>query len=283
MQTVGEATSPLATTQWLADNLGAPDLKVVDASWHMPASGRDAAAEFAEAHIPGAVFFDIDAIADTSRDLPHMLADPETFAGMVGALGISETDRVVVYDTVGVFSAPRAWWNFRIMGVAQTVVLNGGLPKWRAEARPLEAGAGAPTAARFEPSPILGAAVSATDILAGLGRNDAPQIVDVRSARRFDAEIDEPRPGLRRGHIPGSVNLPFAELIADGGLKDVPALTRAIAAAGIDPEKPVITTCGSGVTAPILNLALAAAGYDQMRVYDGSWAEWGKDRTLPVA
>jgi len=280
---MGDAASPLVTTRWLADELGAADLKVVDATWHMPASGRDAAAEFAEAHIPGAVFFGIDAIADTSRDLPHMLASPEIFAEMVGALGISETDRVVVYDTVGVFSAARAWWNFSIMGAAQSFVLNGGLPKWRAEGRPLEAGARAPAPARFDASPLVGAAVSATDIRAGLGRPDAPQIVDVRSAERFNAEVDEPRPGLRRGHIPGSVNLPFPDLLDGGEFKDVAALTRLMAAAGIDPDKPVITTCGSGVTAPILNLALGVAGHEQMRVYDGSWAEWGADEKLPIA
>lgn len=280
---MGAALSPLVTTQWLADELGAADLKLVDASWHMPASGRDAAAEFIEAHIPGAVFFDIDAIADNGRDLPHMLASPDLFAERVGALGIRETDRIVVYDTLGLYSAARVWWNFRVMGAAQSFVLGGGLPKWRAEGRSLESGASAPSPARFSPSPMLGAAVSATDILAGLARNDAPRIVDVRAADRFNAEVDEPRPGLRRGHIPGSVNLPFTDLVDGGELRDTETLTRLFAAAGFDPQQPVITSCGSGVTAPILNLALAAAGYDQMRVYDGSWAEWGADEALPIA
>jgi len=274
--------SPLVSTDWLAAHLGAPDLRVVDASWHMPATGRDAAAEFAAAHVPGAVFYDIDAIADTTIELPHVAADAELFAEMVGALGIAETDRIVVYDTVGLFSAARAWWNLRVMGARNTFVLSGGLPKWQAEGRPVEAGAPTPRPAVFRARLRAGAIVRAEDILAGLKRGDGPQIVDVRAANRFNAEVDEPRPGLRRGRIPGSRNLPFGQLIENGTLAAAADLVAKFRAAGIDPARPVVSSCGSGVTAPILNLALAATGHEQMGVYDGSWAEWGADHNLPL-
>lgn len=279
---MSEMPSPLVSTDWLAETLEAPDLSVVDASWHMPATGRDAAAEFAAAHIPGAVFYDIDAIADTSVDLPHMAAAAEHFAEMVGALGISDTDRIVVYDTVGLFSVARAWWNLRAMGARSVSVLAGGLPKWRAESRPIETGETSPASRAFAPHPHPGAIVAASDIVERLDAPDRPQIVDVRAAPRFNAEVDEPRPGLRRGRIPGSFNLPFTELVADGTLRDSESLERAFIEAGIDPARPVVSSCGSGVTAPILNLALAAIGHDQLAVYDGSWAEWGADARLPL-
>jgi thiosulfate/3-mercaptopyruvate sulfurtransferase len=279
---MSEPASPLVAPQWLADRLGDAGLSVVDASWHMPDSGRDARAEFEAAHVPGAVFFDIDAIADTTIALPHMLAGENTFADMVGALGIADTDTIVVYDTVGLFSAARAWWNFRVMGAGDVFVLNGGLPGWQAAGLPVESGSAHPAPARFNARLRPGAAIPAQRILGMLDDPDRAQIVDVRSAARFNSEVDEPRPGVRRGRIPGSLNLPFGALIERGQLRDAAALEAEFAAAGIDPDKPVITSCGSGVTAPILNLALAVAGHEQMMVYDGSWAEWGADPSLPL-
>lgn len=275
--------SPLVSTGFLARELGAADLRIIDGSWHMASSGRNASAEFEARHIPGAVFFDIDAIADTSIPLPHMVAGEAKFAAMAGALGIGEADRIVVYDSLGLYSAARVWWNFRIMGAAQVFVLDGGLPKWLAEARPVESGAPYPLPARFKARLRPGAVISAPGIIALLETPGGAQIVDVRPAARFNAEVDEPRLGLRRGHIPGSLNLPFGELIEDGALRAAAALLARLRTAGVDPGKPVISTCGSGVTAPILNLALAVAGYDRMQVYDGSWAEWGANPGLPIA
>jgi thiosulfate/3-mercaptopyruvate sulfurtransferase len=274
--------SPLVTTEFLAEELGAPDLRVVDASWHMPATGRNPREEFEARHIPGAVFFDIDGIAQKDTTLPHMAASPESFAKAVGELGIADTDRVVVYDAAGLMSAARAWWNFRIMGAAHVFVLKGGLPKWVAEGRKLESGPSKAAPATFRVRPDLGQIVSREEMLRLAGAPGAVQIVDVRSAARFNKEVDEPRPGLRRGHIPRSRNLPFGELIENGTLKEAGELLRKLKEAGVDPEKPVVTTCGSGVTAPILNLALAELGYDRMQVYDGSWAEWGADPKLPI-
>jgi thiosulfate/3-mercaptopyruvate sulfurtransferase len=274
--------SPLVTTEFLAEELGAPDLRVVDASWHMPATGRNPREEFEARHIPGAVFFDIDGIARKDTTLPHMAASPEAFAKAVGELGIADTDRIVVYDAAGLMSAARAWWNFRVMGAAHVFVLKGGLPQWVAEGRKLESGPSKAAPATFRVRPDLGQIVSRDEMLRLAGAPGAVQIVDVRSAARFNKEVDEPRPGLRRGHIPGSRNLPFGELIENGTLKEAGELLRKLKEAGVDPEKPVVTTCGSGVTAPILNLALAELGYDRMQVYDGSWAEWGADPKLPI-
>ncbi|MEX1180564.1 MAG: 3-mercaptopyruvate sulfurtransferase [Cucumibacter sp.] len=274
---------PLVSTEFLARELGAAKMRVVDGSWHMPSSGRNARAEFEARHIPGAVFFDIDAIADTSIPLPHMVAGEARFAAMAGALGIGEADRIVVYDSLGLYSAARVWWNFRIMGAAQVYVLDGGLPRWLAEDRPVESGVPYPAPARFNARLRPGAVIPADGILTALKQPGETQIADVRPAGRFNGEVAEPRPGLRRGHIPGSLNLPFDDLIEDGALREVAELVIRMRAAGIDPEKPVISTCGSGVTAPILNLALAVAGYERMQVYDGSWAEWGANPGLPIA
>lgn len=274
--------SPIISTQWLADRLGQPDVKVVDGSWYLKAAGRDAAAEYTAGHIPGAVRFDIDVIKDTSSHLPHMLADPLEFAATVGAMGISDRDTIVVYDGSGLFSAGRVWWNFKIMGAAKVYVLSGGLPKWKNEGRPLTGEIPAPTPAVFNAVLRSELVANADDVLAALDVPDTHQVVDVRQKARYLGEAPEPREGVRKGHMPGSLNLPFAELIVDGELKDAETLRARIAQAGIDLNKPVTASCGSGVTASVFALTLAHLGVDVVRVYDGSWTEWGTDTRLPV-
>jgi len=244
-------TSPLITTEWLAKHLGEHDLRVLDGTWHMPQLKRDARAEFAQAHIPGAAFFDIDAIADHSTNLPHMLPDAGTFAAAVGALGIGSGDRVVVYDVRGVISAARVWWTFRAFGHDAVAVLDGGFRKWRA-------------------------------VRANIGSR-AAQMLDARSAGRFAGTEPEPRAGLRGGHIPGSLNLPYDTLYReDGTLKAPDELRGAFQSAGLDLGRPVVTTCGSGVTASVLALALYLAGRRDVAVYDGSWSEWGGRPDTPI-
>ncbi|MGH7355713.1 MAG: 3-mercaptopyruvate sulfurtransferase [Candidatus Rokuibacteriota bacterium] len=272
----------LVTTEWLARERGAPDLRVVDGSWHMPQLKRDARAEFVAAHVPHAVFFDIDAIADRSTPLPHMLPRPQAFADAVGALGIGDGDRVIVYDSRGVVSAARVWWTFRVFGHDAVAVLDGGLPKWRAEGRPLDSGvpSSAPRAfgARFRP-----ALVRDLDALRANLKTQREQVLDARSPGRFHGTEPEPRAGLRPGHIPGSLNLPYDALYrSDGTLLGTEELRRAFTASGLDPAKPVVTSCGSGVTASVLALALHRLGRDDVAVYDGSWSEWGARDDTPV-
>jgi thiosulfate/3-mercaptopyruvate sulfurtransferase len=273
--------NPLVSTAWLAAHLA--DVKVVDASWYMPDDKREPAQEFLAGHIPGAVFFDIDGIADHATDLPHMMPPPEGFARAVGALGIADSDTVVVYDGSGIFSAPRAWWALRVMGHDNVFVLDGGLPKWQREGRPTESGAAAPRPAAFHARPVAALARDYEAVLRHLQNGDA-QLVDARSGSRFTGAEKEPRAGLKSGHMPGAVNLPWRNLLTpDNTLKDDQALQQLFADRGVDMRAPIVTTCGSGISAAILMLALEKLGAADVALYDGSWAEWGGRENAPVA
>ncbi|MDB5461746.1 MAG: rhodanese family protein [Phenylobacterium sp.] len=275
-------SDPLVSTTWLGERLGGPDVQVVDATWFMPDEGRLGRDAYAGGHIPGAVFFDIDEIADHTTDLPHMLPSPETFAAACGTLGLRRDATVVVYDGQGVFSAPRVWWTLRTMGFPQVFVLDGGLPKWRAEGRPIETMAPNPATTTLAPAlePSLVRDIDA--VRTTLQRGDA-QVVDARSGPRFRGEVPEPRAGLRGGHMPGACNVPWNGLInADGTMKPAPDLRAAFEAAGVDLARAIVTTCGSGVSAALLALALARLGREDVAVYDGSWTEWGGRTDTPV-
>ncbi len=273
----------LVSTDWLAAHLNDPDLRIIDASWHMAATGRDARAEYAQAHIPGARFFDIDAISDRKSELPHMAPPPEMFVSRLRAMGVGDGHQVVVYDNSDVRSAARVWWTFRLMGKTDVAVLDGGFGKWLAEGRPTE---DLPPILRDRHLTVARQAGLVRDVtqVAAASKLGTHQILDARSAERFRGEVAEPRPGLRAGHIPGSRNLPFDRLYnADGTMKDMAALRAAFEDAGIDLARPVITTCGSGITAAALALGLERAGARDWSVYDGSWTEWGSYPDLKIA
>ena len=274
---------PLVSTDWLAARLDRDDVVIVDASWFMPGTPRDAAAEYAERHIPGAVFFDIDQISDHATDLPHMLASPADFAVAARRLGVGATSTVIVYDTAGLFSAPRVWWNFRAMGHLAVAVLEGGLPQWLAEGRPVESGWREPAHGDFKSHPDATLVRTLDQVREALA-NGTAAVVDARPAARFRGEAPEPRPNLRAGHMPGARNVPFASLLSEGGrLQSADEVRAAFAAAGVDLTAPIITTCGSGISAAVLALALAAIGRQDVAVYDGSWSEWGARAETPVA
>ncbi|MGE0280638.1 MAG: 3-mercaptopyruvate sulfurtransferase [Rhizobiaceae bacterium] len=273
--------NPFVSANWLQERLGQPGLSIVDGSWYLASQGRDARAEYEAGHIPGAVFFDHDKVIEPQSMLPHTLPSPEDFARIVGSMGIAETDTIVVYDGPGLFSAPRCRWMFRAMGAEKVFILEGGLDGWKREGRPLTAEQTkiAPNVfnANFDAGRVATLADMHTIVASG-----ASQIADARSAGRFEGVDPEPRPGLRGGHMPGAKSLPFTELTRDGKLRPGKELEHAIEAAGLDLSKPIVTSCGSGVSAAIISLALETLGHKDNRLYDGSWAEWGSLPDTPV-
>ncbi len=285
LRTETPAPSPasrfLVSTDWLAERSRDPHVVTVDGSYFLPTQKRDAHAEYRAAHIPGAVFFDIEAVSDHSTDLPHMLPGNTLFSEAVGALGIGDGDTVVVYDSTGLFSGARVWWTFRVFGAESVYILDGGLPKWKAEGRPLEAGDAKRAPKTFTAKMNVGA-VALLDDVRMAQTDDSVQVVDARSAERFAGRAPEPRPGLRSGHMPRSFYVPYDRLIENGRLASRDRVAAAFTSAGVDLDKPIITSCGSGVTAAILTFALESIGKQPKGLYDGSWAEWGSRPDLPV-
>ena len=280
--TLTDDPKTLVSTAWLAAHIKDPDLRVIDASWYLPDMGRDARAEYNAAHIPGARFFDIDEITDNRSNLPHMAPPPEKFVARVRAMGIGDGHQVVVYDGMGLFSAARVWWTFRLMGKTDIAVLDGGFPKWMVEGREVE---DMPPVLRDRHMTVSRQHHLVKDVtqVAHAAKLGEAEIIDARGAPRFRGEAPEPRPGLRSGHIPGAKNVPFSTLLnPDGTMKPVADLRATFESAGVNLSKPAITSCGSGVTAAVLSLALERLGHKNHALYDGSWAEWGMYEDLAV-
>ncbi|SHI51303.1 thiosulfate/3-mercaptopyruvate sulfurtransferase [Shimia gijangensis] len=273
----------LVSTEWLAAHLKDPDLRILDASWYMPAENRNAKTEYDAAHIPGARFFDIDEISDQRSDLPHMVPPVEKFMSRLRAMGVGDGHQVVIYDGAGIFSAARVWWLFKLMGQNDVAVLDGGLPKWQAEDRAIE---DLPPVIRDRHMTVRRQNHMVKDVtqVSSASKLGDYEIIDARAEPRFRGDVEEPRAGLRAGHIPGSKNVPFGTLLNDNGtMKDADTLRGIFEAAGVDLKKPAITSCGSGVTAAVLSLAMERFGKNDHALYDGSWTEWGAFPTLPIA
>ena len=270
----------LVSTQWLADHIGEPDLVIVDSSWHMPASGRNGHSEYLANHIPGARFLDIDGVSDTSNPAPHMLTDARSFSEALETIGVGKDDRIVVYDNSPIHTSARGWFTLRHFGAGQVAILDGGLPKWIAEGRPVESGEPSPRESRFDAAERRGEVASKQQILGGMGL----PILDARGRPRFEGTEAEPRPGMASGHIPGAGNLPYSALYNDDGtFRSRDELRDLFETTGTDPASPFVATCGSGVTAAALIFAAHLLGNDETRLYDGSWSEWGADPSTPKA
>ena len=278
---MAEQSPFVVDAEWLAQRLGKPGLSIVDASWYLPAQKRDARAEYDAAHIPGAVFFDQDLVVDPDSSLPHTLPDPKLFAQFAGSMGISADDTIVVYDGPGFFSAPRVWWMFRVMGVNEVFVLNGGIDRWKADGRKVTAEATKVAPNVFHADFDAAKVVSLAEMRKIVDAHSA-QIADARSPGRFAAVDPEPRPGVRGGHMPGARNVPVASLSRNGELLPLPELRKVLEDSGLDLSNPVVTSCGSGVTAAVISLALQSVGHQDNRLYDGSWTEWGGLKDTPV-
>jgi thiosulfate/3-mercaptopyruvate sulfurtransferase len=284
MNPMTSPTDPLVSTEWLAEHLKDANVKVLDATFKLPGILPLPKDDYLAAHIPGAVYFDVDAVSDHANPLPHMFPSAEQFGRDIGALGVSNSDTVVIYDAGGWVAAPRAWWMFLSYGHRDVRILNGGLKKWRAEGRPVEGGEVTAKRANFTASYDAGRVRSIEQMIANVA-NRAEQVIDARAAERFEGRAAEPRPGIRSGHIPGALNLPYNNLFdaATGTMKPLDELRQAFAGSGVDTAKPIVTSCGSGVSAAVLTLALYRLGVENTALYDGSWSEWGKADGPPIA